>query len=428
MTGFKRRVAAFTLGITAMALILAGSLSASAQTTSWDAAVDFSASANPTGAWSYGWSAGRGSAFNLSTVAGMAGGLNAWRYSSSQLEPVVFYNGAPTTVTAFGTSPIPAGSLAFHPGPSGQNAVVRWTAPSAGSYNVVATFTGRDQVGPTSTDVAVLSNGGQLWAGAVSGYLATQDFTAGLLKLNAGDTIDFTVGYGSDGSYYYDMTGLSARISLPSPPVVSVTTPVQGATYTLGQTVIAAYACTSPVLIPLTCVGTVPNGSPIDTASTGSRTFSVVSKDSANNTTSASVTYTVTYAICWLHEPTKVVVSGETTSIRLALCDSRGVDVSSPSITVTAVALTQAATGAPVALTPVGSSNPQNMFRFDPDLGTNGGYIFHLGTDSLAPGTYALSFSVSGDPTSHTALFTVVTDRGQHVGAPARVQRDELKR
>jgi hypothetical protein len=67
------------------------------------------------------------------------------------------------------------------------------------------------------------------------------------------------------------------------------------------------------------------------------------------------------------------------------------------------------------------------MFRFDPDLGTNGGYIFHLGTDSLAPGTYALSFSVSGDPISHTALFTVVTDRGQHVGAPAPVQRGELK-
>src|SRR5258708_33770925 len=107
MTGFERRGAALTLGITAMALILAGSLNVSAQATSWDAAIDFSASANPTGAWSYGWSIGRGSAFNLSTVAGMAGGPNRRRDSSHPLEPAGVFNSTPHTGAPFGAHPHP---------------------------------------------------------------------------------------------------------------------------------------------------------------------------------------------------------------------------------------------------------------------------------------------------------------------------------
>src|SRR5258708_22705612 len=96
MTGFERRGAALTLGITAMALILAGSLNVSAQATSWDAAIDFSASANPTGAWSYGWSIGRGSAFHLSTVPGMAGRLNPLRDCRHQPEPRAVLQTPPT--------------------------------------------------------------------------------------------------------------------------------------------------------------------------------------------------------------------------------------------------------------------------------------------------------------------------------------------
>src|SRR5258708_8023370 len=121
MTGFERRGAALTLGITAMALILAGSLNVSAQATSWDAAIDFSASANPTGAWSYGWSIGRGSAFNLSTVAGMAGGLHTRRDSSSQPHPGAFYKNPPYPGAPFCNSPTPPRSPPLPPGPNRHN-------------------------------------------------------------------------------------------------------------------------------------------------------------------------------------------------------------------------------------------------------------------------------------------------------------------
>src|SRR5712664_4492602 len=118
MTRWRRLSASLsTLGLTVALLTLWASTGALAQVTSWDAAGDFSATSNPSGAWSYGWSASRGSAFNLDTVATTAGGLNFWSYSSSQAEPDVFFNGTPTVANPSGTNPIPAGGLAFHPGP-----------------------------------------------------------------------------------------------------------------------------------------------------------------------------------------------------------------------------------------------------------------------------------------------------------------------
>jgi len=406
-----RRLSA-SLGALVMTLAALGigtATTAAAQATSWAATGDFSAASNPTGAWSYGWSASRGSTFNLDTVATTVSGVNVWKYSATQVEPDIFFNGTSDTINPSGTNPIPAGTLAFHPGPIGQNAIVRWTAPSTGAYAIAATFTGRDSVGPTTTDVAVLSNGTELWSSEVTGYLAMQSYAASRLDLIAGDTLDFTVGFGTDGTYSYDSTGLTADISQfdTTPPVVSITTPADGATYTLNQSVIAAYACNDVDSIAVTCVGTVPSGSPIDTASIGSKTFTVVGTDQANNQASASVTYSVGYGICWLYDQTKAVHSGAVVPIKLALCDSSNANQSSSTITVTAVALTLVAASAPGTVDSPGNANPDSNFRFDSTLGTSGGYIFNLSTAGLATGTYALSFTISGDPTLHTAQFEV---------------------
>src|SRR5260370_26512730 len=263
-----RRLSA-SLGALVMTLAALGigtATTARDQATSSVAPGDFSAASNPTGAWSYGWSASRGSTFNLDPVATTVSGVNVWKSSATQVEPDVFFNGTSDTINPSGTNPIPAGTLACHLGPIGQKAIVRWTAPSTGAYAIAATFTGRDSVGPTTTDVAVLSNGAELWSGEVTGYLAMQSYAASRLDLIAGDTLDFTVGFGPDGTYSYDSTGLTADISQfdTTPPVVSITTPAAGATYTLNQSVIAAYACNDTDSTAVTCVGTVPSGSPID--------------------------------------------------------------------------------------------------------------------------------------------------------------------
>src|SRR5260370_8135715 len=125
----------------------------------------------------------------------------------------------------------------------------------------------------------------------------------------------------------------------------------------------AAYACNDPDSTAVTCVGTMPNGSPIDTASTGSKTFTAVGTDQANSQASASVTYSVGYGICWLYDQTKAVHSGAALPIKLALCDSGNANQSSSTVTVTAVALTLVATGSAVTMDFAGNSNPDNNFR-----------------------------------------------------------------
>lgn len=203
---------------------------ARAGTSVWDAANDFSATSNPAGAWSYGWSQSRGSGFELlptlQTVN--SGAIEFWTGSGDgTTEPDVFYNDSDAVVNPAGTNPIPAHSLGFHPGPAGQNAIVRWTAPSSGTFDVNATFTGRDDVGGTTTDVAVLLDGSTpLWSASVNGYLDSHSFEQAL-SLTAGATVDFTVGYGSDGNYFYDSTGLDATISQADtrPPTISCSPP-----------------------------------------------------------------------------------------------------------------------------------------------------------------------------------------------------------
>lgn len=80
------------------------------------------------------------------------------------------------------------------------------------------------------------------------------------------------------------------------PPTVTITTPPNGAVYVVGQTVNADYTCDDgPYGIGVaTCVGTVPNGDPIDTATPGAKTFTVSSTDlNGFGPTVVTHTYTV---------------------------------------------------------------------------------------------------------------------------------------
>jgi DNA/RNA endonuclease G (NUC1) len=76
-------------------------------------------------------------------------------------------------------------------------------------------------------------------------------------------------------------------------PVISVTTPASGAVYPLNERVAAAYACADGGAGTSSCTGTVVAGTPIDTSSTGAKTFVVNAADAAGNSSSATVSYTV---------------------------------------------------------------------------------------------------------------------------------------
>ena len=67
-----------------------------------------------------------------------------------------------------------------------------------------------------------------------------------------------------------------------TPPTITITAPVNGATFTLNQVVNASYTCTDAVGV-VTCLGPVATGAAIDTATTGAKTFTVTATDAAGN-------------------------------------------------------------------------------------------------------------------------------------------------
>ena len=209
------------LSFAALSALLFVAVSAHAQT--YDAVADFSKANNPNGVWSYGDTPTRGGSFSLYDVAASSVvGLEGWSVGGADITaypPYVMHNNTPDPITYISFT-LPPDLLNLHPGPNGENTVVRFTAPATGTYSVAGRFQGLDS---TSTDVSVLKNSGTtLFSGNIWGYGDTVPFGLNL-ALNSGDTIDFSVGFGN-GDYAFDSTGFSVIIApaaVPEPGVVS---------------------------------------------------------------------------------------------------------------------------------------------------------------------------------------------------------------
>ena len=78
-----------------------------------------------------------------------------------------------------------------------------------------------------------------------------------------------------------------------TPPIVTVTTPSEGASYQHGQTVAAAFSCADPDSGMASCTGTVANGAAINTSGLGGKTFTVTGVDNEGNTRTVTRNYTV---------------------------------------------------------------------------------------------------------------------------------------
>jgi hypothetical protein len=213
----KSVVVMFTL------LLAAGAVAAQANDQTYDAAADFSLDSNPNGVWSYGYSLTLTGDFTpytrSSTLTFGNPNFSSWRGDLSPFgdgTPLAVQNTADTTQQGAGANLDP-GQLALHPGEEGEVSIVRWTAPDAGTIYLDATFTGRDNVHGTTTDVHVLFNGTSIFDGSINGFLDTTSYTDTFSVL-AGDVIDFAVGVGDDKSFLSDTTGLDATITFCPDP------------------------------------------------------------------------------------------------------------------------------------------------------------------------------------------------------------------
>ncbi|MDQ1402783.1 MAG: hypothetical protein QOG03_1099 [Actinomycetota bacterium] len=195
----------------------------------------------------------------------------------------------------------------------------------------------------------------------------------------------------------------------PNAPTAIVTSPVNGGGYLLNQPVTASYTCRDAASGLASCVGTVANGSALDTSSKGLKTFQVVASDAAGNTSTTTISYTVGYNfIGYLNgisnAPTvNVANAGRTIPMKWQLTDGSGAYMTSLSVvtSVTSYAI-NCATGAPTssaATTTAGSG-----------LGIDGTtYHYNWSTSSSWANSCRRFVLALDDGTFHTADFKFTT-------------------
>ncbi|HXO06807.1 MAG TPA: hypothetical protein VN880_02175, partial [Solirubrobacteraceae bacterium] len=108
----------------------------------------------------------------------------------------------------------------------------------------------------------------------------------------------------STGSHTYTVTATSKdgqtgtasiTYTVAAVPSATISSPMDGASYTRGQVVDAAYRCREGVSGPglASCLGTVSGGAPIDTSSVGAHSFTVTALSKDGLRTTVTVHYTV---------------------------------------------------------------------------------------------------------------------------------------
>jgi len=81
-----------------------------------------------------------------------------------------------------------------------------------------------------------------------------------------------------------------------TPPVITIISPADSVTYYLNATVTADFTVTDATSDVAVMTSTLPDGSPVDTKTTGQHTFTVSATDNAGNTRTVTNTYSVSFA------------------------------------------------------------------------------------------------------------------------------------
>jgi hypothetical protein len=197
------------------ARILTGVLTIVLPLAASDIVTDFSTLFNPNGPYQFGAESTLGGAFSLGNTPVSGPGYDGWSDASGL--PRIVADTSGSTFTS-GTVTYETDYLVMHPASDGTYAVLRYTVAAPGLYQISGAYRGQD-VNGTSSDVHVLINGASAFDNEVTGYLdpSTQTFSL-LSSLNTNDTIDFAVGFGANGTYFYDSTGLQGTIAAVASP------------------------------------------------------------------------------------------------------------------------------------------------------------------------------------------------------------------
>jgi alpha-tubulin suppressor-like RCC1 family protein len=194
----------------------------------YDAARDFSLTANPGVAWSYRQQPADAlsGAYNPAAATLMANFITTsvplvvWAANAS-----VSFNPSANYCYFSSRHDWISRQFGMGPGPGGERPVLRWTAPVTGEYAVSGSFAGAD-TRPTTVDVHIFHNSTELTPEvkrSVNSYRGDGVSHTQVISATAGDTVDFMIGIGN-GDWTYDSTAVSASVTLlnvtPLPRIV----------------------------------------------------------------------------------------------------------------------------------------------------------------------------------------------------------------
>lgn len=185
-----------------------------------------------------------------------------------------------------------------------------------------------------------------------------------------------------------------------TPPVVTITTPADGATYLLGQQPAIDFSCSDPNGSGVHfCGGDATDGSPLDTATVGPHSFTVEAYDHADNEVEVTHTYRVVYPFAGFFAPltadgsVATVRAGDSVPAKFSLTGDRGLTV----VSGVSSSPVDCASGAPAGA--AATANGALSYAAKPDR-----YTFQWATDKAWAGTCRALAVTLADGSTHRAL------------------------
>ncbi len=191
-------------------------------------------------------------------------------------------------------------------------------------------------------------------------------------------------------------------------PQVFISAPVNGAEYLLNQFVLANWLAIDALSGIDLAQGTAPSPNPVDTLSTGTKSFEVVAADKAGNRVVQTATYSVRYGYGGVLPPlssdgTGSFNLGRTIPVKFQLKDANGTYIETAAPALYLAKVENNIPGSEITATTAGSSSVGNLFRYD---ATENQYIFNLATKGLSVGAWQLRIEL-GDGSSKLLEITL---------------------
>jgi hypothetical protein len=194
-----------------------------------------------------------------------------------------------------------------------------------------------------------------------------------------------------------------------TPPSIVINIPASGASFLLNAQVLASYSCDGGVSGSATCSGPIASGASLDTASVGSKGFSVNATDGAGNSAVLTHNYSVLYDFVGLLAPISNLPTinkanaGRTIPVKWQLKDASAAFVSNLGSLVSLLSAPIACDAAPTTIVQEELTSPgSTVFRFDV---TTNQFIFNWQTEKSWNGCRLLQLQLA-DGTYHYAKFS----------------------